>query len=140
MNGPEESTDIAPVSHNTLEAFKLEMPLIQKEVVRRSLEREDEIEHHGQEAERIMEAGVGFVTRMLEAAMTVGGTSLLDDQAAWARNRLPHEGVRMQHIINRLTIYSDVVGEMMSSQQVEEIVPYIEHLKSSLQSQIPASS
>jgi len=85
----------------------------------------DEIAHHGQEAQQLISSGIRFTTKMLTTAMATGEISLLEDQLTWAKDRLRHEGVKPEHLLHRLQIYSDVVQEILPEYQAQEINQFI---------------
>ena len=116
---------IPAVSAETLAAFRENQETVIEKVTERSLAREHEVAHHGDDAERLIKSGLTFTTRMLDAAMAVGEVSLLEDQMTWAMERLPHDGVVPQHILNRLRIYREVVREMLPERHASEIEPYV---------------
>jgi hypothetical protein len=116
---------IPPVSAEALAAFREKQETITEQVAERSLAREQEVAHHGEDAERLIKSGLTFTTRMLDAAMAVGEVSLLEDQMTWAMERLPHDGVVPAHILNRLRIYRRVVRETLPERHASEIEPYL---------------
>jgi hypothetical protein len=122
---PRDAT-LPPVSPAALAAFRQARDGIGREVVARSLARHDEVAHHGEDAERLMAAGIGYTTRMLEAAMVVGQVALLEDQLQWAMDRLPHEGVVPAHILGRLRIYAEVVEERLPREHAAEVNRYVQ--------------
>jgi hypothetical protein len=122
----EKDDRIAPISKEALAAFREEKSAITQEVAARSLSREDEVAHHGEEAGRLVTSGIEFTTRMLEAAMTVGEITLLDDQLTWAMERLPHDGVSPQYVLNRFRIYRQVVEDVLPKPHASEITPFLD--------------
>ncbi len=120
------SNSFLPVSPATLAAFRAAGPAIIRETVARSLARNEEVAHHGEQAERVIAAGLGFTTRMLDAVMAVGEIALLEDELLWARDRLPHDGVAPEHVLSRLKIYREVTIEMLPREQAAEVEPYLD--------------
>ena len=117
--------EIPAVSAETLAAFRGKQEAVIRQVAERALAREQEVAHHGDQAERLVTSGLKFTSRMLDAAMAVGEVSLLEDQLTWAMERLPHDGVVPAHILNRLRIYREVVGETLPERHANEIEPYL---------------
>ena len=80
--------------------------------------------------------GEGFLLRVWKVVLaqeeavqialtTTRQVSLLEDQLTWAMERLPHDGVVPAHILNRLRIYREVVGETLPERHANEIEPYL---------------
>jgi hypothetical protein len=114
------------ISPEALASFKEKSPLIIKETVKRSLKRDKEVAHHGDQAEKLITSGLEFTTRMLEAAMGMGEISLLEDELSWAQDRLPHDGVEMEHVLSRFKIYRDVVKDTLPPEYAAEVNGFIE--------------
>lgn len=74
---------------------------------------------YGDQAERILSAGLEFAPRMLETAMQPHEPRLLDQQLDWAYERLPHDGVVPEHILSRFQIYAEVVGALLPAPHAE---------------------
>ena len=115
-----------------LEAFRARSEAIIAETTKRSLQRLDEIVQHGEQAERLIRAGLGFTTRMLDATMFVGEMSLMTDQLAWSKDRLPHEQVSLSQVVSRLQIYRAVVLEMLEPGFAAEVVGYLDWMIATL--------
>ena len=116
---------IPPVSADTLAAFREKQEAVIQEVAERSMARDHEVAHHGEEARRLVRSGLLFTSKMLAAAMAVGDVSLLEDQITWAMVRLPHDGIVPEYVLNRFRIYRKVVGEIMPERHAKEIEPYL---------------
>ncbi len=58
--------------------------------------------------------------------MTLGEVTFLEDQLNWARDRLPHDGVSMEHLLSRFKIYGEVVKETMSVEHSDEVIKFID--------------
>jgi hypothetical protein len=117
--------ELSPVSLVALTSFQENKDKIIKETVQRSLERVQEVAHHGEIAQELLTAGLDFTTKMIEAALSTGEVALLEDELEWAKDRLPHDGVEMEHVLNRLKIYRDVVNETLPSEYAHEINPFL---------------
>ena len=121
-----QEKELTKISKEALTSFQEHKQQIIIETVNRSLQRPEEVEHHGQKARDILTAGLGFMTQNLEVAMTLGEVTFLEDQLNWARDRLPHDGVSMEHLLSRFKIYRDVVKETMSRKHSDEVIKYID--------------
>lgn len=120
------NTDLLPsVSSEAMRAFKASRQAIIDEVVERSMARKDEVAHHGAQARVTLVAGLTFTTDMLETAMGFGEPELLDNQLRWAIDRLPHDGVMPEHVLNRFKIYAQVVTEMLPQSHADEINAFL---------------
>ena len=119
-----------PVGVEVMTAFRSARQAIIERVVSRSMEHQDEVVHHGEEAEQIITSGIQFTTQMLESAMAVGEIALLEDQLAWAMDRLPHDGVAPHHLLHRLRLYGQVVKELLPAEHAAQISPYIDWMVS----------
>lgn len=118
-------TTIPPVSQGALRAFEAARQSIVDQVVLRSLQRPEETAQHGDEAKELITSGIEFTTRMLENTMPTGQTALLEDQLAWALDRLPHDGVAPEHLLSRFGIYDQVIAEHLESKDAQQINRYL---------------
>ncbi len=128
MRDREDTSKPAPVPPRALDAFSSKRHRIVQRVVERSLARTEEVAHHGDDAERLITAGIEFTTKMLLAAMEMNEPSLLEHQLEWAKDRLPHDGVEPKYLLNRLSIYGEVVEQLLEPAHVEQIGAYVEWL------------
>lgn len=119
-------TQLPPISKEALASFQENRDAIIKETVSQSLKIDHEVEHHGEKAPQLLTTGLEFTTKMLEAAMITGEVVLLEDELKWAKDRLPHDGVQMEHVINRFEIYRGVVNETLPSDYASEIITFID--------------
>lgn len=124
---------LAPIYPEALESFQENRNIIIKETVSRSLKRDHEVDHHGEKAPELLTTGLEFTTKMLEAAMSMGEVALLEDELKWAQDRLPHDGVQMEHVLNRFKIYREVINETLPSGYANEINTFIDWMISYLQ-------
>jgi hypothetical protein len=118
--------ELPAVSPETLKAFRAEAPQIIKESVARALLVKADVIQHGDQAESLITAGLQFTTRMLDSAMSVGATALLGDKLAWAKDRLPHDGVSMQQVSSRLKIMREIVLHKLPLKEAAETVAYLD--------------
>jgi hypothetical protein len=118
--------DYQAVSTEALVAFRAATAEIIKETVAQAMICKADIKQHGDQAERLITSGFEFTTRMLDTAMSMGAISLLEDELSWAKDRLPHDGVSMQHLLNRLTIFRKIVLNKLPPREGSEVVRYID--------------
>lgn len=121
-----DKNDLTPISTEALISFKEHIPEIIKETVNRSLKREEEVAHHGEKGREVLTSGIGFLTRNLEAAMSMGEVAFLEDQLIWAQDRLPHDGVESEHLLSRFKIYREVILKTLTPAHAAEITGYID--------------
>jgi hypothetical protein len=126
VNKVDLGAELPAISVEALESFRENSQLIIKETVRRSLKREEEVSQHGDQAEKLITSGLEFTTKMLEAAMSMGEIPLLEDELTWAKDRLPHDGVEMEHVLTRFKIYRDLVGEKLPPEYATEVTGFID--------------
>jgi hypothetical protein len=120
------SISLPPLTPEALAAFRAISPTVIRETVARSLQRTSEVAQHGEEAERLLTAGLEFTTLMLDAAMATGEIPLLEDELSWARIRLPFDGVAAEHVLNRLIIYRDLITSLMPPEYTRQVSEYID--------------
>ncbi len=120
--------DLKPVSEETMNHFYAQQEGIIQESVRRSMSFLDEIEPHGENAKQVITSGYEFTLKMLAAAMETGELQLLDDQAAWAVQRLPHDNVSMPNLIKRLERLVNVISSKLNDGDSKEINLYVDYL------------
>lgn len=118
--------EFPPVSSEALKSFKEYSPQIIRNTVNISLKRTDEVAQHGDQARELLSTGMEFTTRMLESAMLMGEISILEDQLSWACDRLPHDGVALEHILIRLDIYREQIRDVLPEEYASEIIPYLD--------------
>jgi MerR family transcriptional regulator, light-induced transcriptional regulator len=104
-----------------LAVFKKHHAQIVQTVVRRLLAAPGAYAHLGESAEKILAAGVEFATVDLETALQIGEPGLLDDQLAWAKDRLPHDGISSQQQLANLVVYAQVVDEILPAPAAQAV-------------------
>ena len=80
-----------------------------------------------------------FTALMLEPAMVYGEASLLEDQLRWAVQRLPHDRVNPELIVDRLRIFRDVTAELLPQGAAEQVDRYLLWMIDRLQELIAGS-
>ena len=118
--------DLPAVSQEALQIFRAAAPQIIKESVDLALLEKADVVQHGDQAESVITAGLQFTTRMLDSAMSVGATALLGDELAWAKDRLPHDGVSMQQVSARLKIMREIILHKLPRKEAAEVVAYLD--------------
>ena len=109
------------VSHQALQSFRQHQGRIIETTVRRVMEDPEHIAHHGDQAEELVRSGLQFTTRMLDAALAAGESTLMEQQLQWAQSRLPHDGVSPEEMLQNLQTYRDVIQETLDAAHADEI-------------------
>lgn len=130
------TANLPPVNQSAMSAFKINRPMIIQEVVSRSMQRTEDTTQHGDQAEELITSGLEFTTRMLENTMPTGQTALLEDQLTWALDRLPHDRVAPEHLLSRFEIYTQVVAELMETEDAQQINRYLEWMINRLEAML----
>ncbi len=120
---PPRPPEAAPLA--TLEAFQQARRQIIQYATARSLERDNEVAPLGNRAEQIIAAGFEFTTRMLETAMALQNTTLLEEQLAWGNQRQPHDGVTPAHLLSRFMLYAEAVSAMLPTDHAAAVNQYV---------------
>ena len=115
-----------PLVTEALAAFRQQHAQIVRRVVGRLLAEPGRFAHLGERAEKILTAGIEFTTRDLETAMQVEAPVLLDEQLDWAHDRLPHDGIDPQRLLENLQIYAEVVAEVLPPAHAEQVNQYVQ--------------
>lgn len=118
--------DFPSLSKSALAEFREASARIVADTVDRSLARTDEIAGHGSDARRLITGGIEFTVRMLDAALASGEGALLEDELAWALDRLPHDGVSPEHVLSRFQILCEVISAVVSRPHAEQLVRAVE--------------
>jgi hypothetical protein len=118
--------DIFSIRHAALEAFREQSPRIISETASRALARENEVALHGEEARHVVASSLEFTVRLMDAAMACGESALLEDQLLWALDRLPNDGVSIEHVLSRLALLREVTMELMPKVLAVEIAAVVE--------------
>jgi hypothetical protein len=85
-------------------------------------------DHLGEQAEQTLKAGFEFTSSSIEACLQMNNLSLLIDQLRWAKDRLPHDGIRMEQMANNLLIYCKVIREYLPPAHANEIITVVQIL------------
>jgi len=116
---------LAPVAPRALAAFKARSDDIIRAVVAQALTHTEQVAGHGDQAERLLTAGLRYTALGLQTAIFLHNTTLLDWQLAWAADRLGHDGVQPEHILTRLHIYAAVVEQFLTADDALAINQYV---------------
>lgn len=76
----------------------------------------------------LLNAGFGFATRMLEAALAVGTPTPLGGQAAWATERQPHDGVAPEEMLSHFAHLNIVLGQLLPPPESYQAQAYLNYL------------
>jgi len=114
------------ISAEALASFRKHTPDLIRRIVELSMRRTDDIAAHGEAAERLVTAGLGWTFKMLDTAMEIGEAAILEQQLDWAKTRLAYDKVEAAHIHNRLEISIAVITDMLDAPYSAEIIPYLE--------------
>ncbi len=117
-----------PASPAAVAAFEHACPEIERAVVALALRFPAEVAQHGPAAPQVLSAGLGFLSQMLLAALTVNDVGLLAYQLQWAKDRLPHDGVQPAHLLHRLNLYASAVEAHLPPALAAEINGYVHWL------------
>ena len=117
------------VSQEAIGAFRSETFRILEQTVSRSLARKEQVVQHGAEAPRLITSGIEFTVRMLDAAIAAGESALLEDELQWALDRLPHDGVSLEHMLSRFALLREVVKERLPVAPAAEVGAAIEWME-----------
>lgn len=117
-----------PVSEATLAAFDAVCAAAEDDAARRCLAEDAPEQSMGPNAGAMIHGGMGFVSRMLRAAMSFSSGAILDDQKAWADVRLPEYGVSHDMMRRNMDRYMRALAERLSPGAFAEIAPYAARL------------
>jgi len=125
------------VSPQALAAFRDARPAIVQETVARVLAWEERVDEYGQalsvskgeaEAKHMFTAGLSFVLKTLDTVMSLGEPDIIEDQLAWVKQRLPHDGVRPEQVIVLLQTLAKVLQDLLPAESAKEVVPFAEQM------------
>ena len=119
---------LPPVSPETLAAFETQRAAIVQATVVRCLANPQDVAQHGDQAERLLTAGLDFTTQAIGVAMRVQSGELLDQQLQWGNERLPHDGVTPTHLLSRLQILAAVIDELLSPAHAQVVNQYVQRM------------
>lgn len=110
----------------------LEQEIIE-EAVDQSMQYKSEVAHHGSDARHIIEQGFRFTHKMLISSVSTGQKNILEDQADWAVNRLPHDKVQLPNLIARLRRYRQTIINRLPEDQAKQVIPFLDVLITRIQ-------
>lgn len=116
---------LLPVASATLDAFRAARDQIIRLAVTHSLTHPAEVAHFGAQATQILTAGFEFMTRMLETAILLQNTTLLEEQLIWANTRQPYDGVPPEHLLHRFQMYAAAIKDVLPAPYAAEVQPYV---------------
>jgi len=62
---------------------------------------------------------------MLETAMALQNTTLLEQQLAWGNQRQPHDGITPAHLLNRFQLYAEAVNYALPPDHAAAVNQYV---------------
>lgn len=134
------TVELKPVSPAALAAYRKHKTRIVENVVARALEQPAEVAQHGDDAERIVTAGIEFTAQVLESVMQVGDPALLDYQLSWAQDRLPHDGVSPAFVLSRFRNFADSVAQTLAPEHAQEVNQWVNWLINRQQALVNAAA
>jgi hypothetical protein len=114
------------VDSSTIASFKKLKNSIIDQTVADIMRHTRYMEELGSAAEEKIRSGLDFTIEVLISVMSLGDKNLLEDQLTWAKDRLPHDGVQSDHIMENLKLLAGVIKDLMTEKDAESIVPYVE--------------
>jgi hypothetical protein len=117
-----------PVSPETLAAFDAARAEVENDVLVRCLAEDAPEQTMGPYAEAMIKSGLGFVSRMLRAAMSFSAGEILADEMEWGKTRLPEYGVSISMVLRNFERYSRILSEKLPAEAFGEIRPYVESM------------
>jgi hypothetical protein len=130
-----DAKPLPQVSSQALAAFRDARPAIVQETVARVLAQEERMVGHERalsvskgkvQAKHMFTAGLDFVLKMLDTVMSLDEPAIIDDQLAWVKQRLPHDGVRPKHIVVLFQILAEVLSDLLPDEYAEQVVPFVQ--------------
>ena len=131
------------ISAEAMAAFDQVSSQVEEAVTGQCLAKDHPHDTMGPEAESLIRAGLGMVTKMLRAAMSFSSEGILRDELNWGKTRLPESGVSVQMVQRNFDRYSDALEEALTPDEYGELRSYLDFMKA-MQRQIvegaPSSS
>ncbi len=125
MNELSGKFSVQRVSKSALTEYRKLLGQIIEEVVD-SIVQDRNLEGDGRDQIDLLPAGFEFTLKMLDGAASVGDLALLEDQLQWAVQRLPHQGILPEHLLNRFQLLEIIMEEVLSEGTWTEFHPYIQ--------------
>ncbi len=116
------------VSPETLAAFDKVRAEVENDVLLRCLAEDAPEQTMGPDAEAMIKSGLGFVSRMLRAAMSFSAGEILADEMEWGKTRLPEYGVSISMVLKNFQRYTESLSERLPAAAFGEIRPYVESM------------
>ena len=116
------------VSPETLAAFDKVRAEVENDVLLRCLAEDAPEQTMGPDAEAMIKSGLGFVSRMLRAAMSFSAGEILADEMEWGKTRLPESGVSISMVLKNFQRYTESLSERLPAAAFGEIRPYVESM------------
>lgn len=119
-----------PVSAETLAAFDAACAKVEEAVLMQCLAEDAPQRTMGPNAEVMIKTGLGFVSKMLRAAMGFSAGEILTDELEWGKTRLPAYGVSTVMVMKNFARYTKALSEVLTKEAFEEIRPYVDNMLS----------
>lgn len=117
--------NLKPISAATLALFDSVCKEVEDDVLLHCMAEDSPLEYMGEQAESLIRTGLGFVTRMLRAAMQFAAEGILNDELDWGKTRLPVQGVSASMVFKNFDRYTRALKSHVSPEVFGEIEPYL---------------
>lgn len=128
MTGYQSNEALPPVSALALAHFENVRPEIEEEVALLCLAQDTPQKTMGEDAATMIRTGLGFVSKMLRAAMRFEAAQILHDELSWGKTRLPVYGVSTKMILANFERYTLALERRLPPETFAEIKPYLDEL------------
>ncbi len=123
MNEQHRVGPVPAVSDEILERFDALCPDVEAEVVRLCMESDAPGQAMGPDAEKMLQNGMRFVSKMLRATMRWGAGEMIADEVEWGRTRLPVYGVSAQMVFRNFQRYEQALMRRLTREEAAAIGP-----------------
>jgi hypothetical protein len=114
--------------HEIKEFFEENERKINERFVELMMEVIPNYEGFGDKSEHNYRAGSGFLTPVLQTALMTDSPALMDFQASWSKDRMPHYGLEIPQLKNNLILYKQVIDEAFPDELQAKANSIIDHL------------
>jgi hypothetical protein len=123
MNEQHPVGAVPAVTSSILERFDALCPEVEAEVVRLCMESDSPQATMGPEAQKMLQSGMQFVSKMLRATMRWGAGEMIADEVEWGRTRLPVYGVSAQMVFRNFQRYEQALMRRLTEEEAAAIGP-----------------
>jgi hypothetical protein len=117
MNEQHQVGPVPAVSGGMLDRFDALCPDVEAEVVRLCMENDSPRATMGEDAEKMLQSGMRFVSKMLRATMRWGAGEMIADEVDWGRTRLPVYGVSAQMVFRNFQRYEQALMKRLTAEE-----------------------